>query len=244
MLDRQNSIPLHVQLEEIIKNKIDNQEWKESDKIPSENELSSMYGLSRMTVRSVITRLVIQGLLYRVSGKGTFVAKPKIMSRPLSQMGIREQLDQMGIESTTKLIQVQRIPASPRIQKELMLRDASEVYFVERVRYIKDEPLSIHISYIPVHFAPDLENRKLEEEQLCVILEKTYKMQTSRIVETLETSLATATQAELLSVKPGFTLLRLENTVYSPEGHPFEHTRVVFRGDKIKLKLEYFKDNY
>lgn len=244
MLDRENAIPLHVQLEDIIRNKIDNQEWKENDKIPSENELSNIYGLSRMTVRSVITRLAIQGFLYRVSGKGTYVAKPKITSRPLSQMGIRQQLDQMGIETTTKLIQIQRIPASPRIQKELMLREASEVYFVERVRYIKNEPLSIHISYIPVNFCPNLENMHLEDEQLCVILEKTYKLQIARIVETLETSMATATQAELLSVKPGFTLLRLENTAYSPEGHPFEHTRVAFRGDKIKLKLEYFKDNY
>jgi GntR family transcriptional regulator len=97
MLDRNSPLPLHAQLEEIIKAGIENEEWPFESVIPSENELSKMYGISRMTVRSVITRLVHEGLLYSVPGKGTFVSEPKIVSRPLSQMGIREQLSRWAI---------------------------------------------------------------------------------------------------------------------------------------------------
>jgi GntR family transcriptional regulator len=122
MLDRHSPTPLHLQLEEVVKNRIENDEWQPNTQIPSENELSKIYGLSRMTTRAVIMRLVFQGLLYRVAGKGTFVANPKITNKPLLQMGIQEQLDQMGIESETRLIEISQIAAAPvRIQKELNL---------------------------------------------------------------------------------------------------------------------------
>lgn len=239
MLDRHSPTPLHLQLEEVVKNRIENDEWQPNTQIPSENELSKIYGLSRMTTRAVIMRLVFQGLLYRVAGKGTFVANPKITNKPLLQMGIQEQLDQMGIESETRLIEISQIAAPVRIQKELNLSGDDLVYCIERLRTVRNEPLSIHISYIPVEFCPGLEKQKFEQEQLCDILEFDYRLRTARVVETLESSLATAREAKLLGVHAGFTLLRLENTVYTPEDIPFEHSRIVFRGDKIKIKLEF-----
>jgi GntR family transcriptional regulator len=72
-LDPKSSVPLHAQLEEIIRKNIAENIWPENERIPSENELSRQYGLSRMTVRSVILRLAQADLLYRVPGKGTFV---------------------------------------------------------------------------------------------------------------------------------------------------------------------------
>ncbi len=240
MLNRNSPIPLHQQLEDIIKAKIYNDEWKPDSQIPSENELSKTYGLSRMTARNVILRLVFEGLLYRVAGKGTFVAAPKITNKPLLQLGIQEQLDQMGIESETRLIDINKIKAPPRVQKELALAADSTVFNVERLRSIKGDPLSIHISYIPVELAAKLEQEKsFEEKQLCDILEENYQLSTSRVVETLETSQATAREAELLGVKPGFTLLRLESTEYDADDMPFVYNRVTFRGDKIKIKLEF-----
>ncbi|MGI6299421.1 MAG: GntR family transcriptional regulator [Saccharofermentanales bacterium] len=148
MLNRNSPTPLHQQLEEIIKAKIENDEWQPDAQIPSENELSKTYGLSRMTTRNVIMRLVFQGLLYRVAGKGTFVAEPKITNKLLLQMGIQEQLDQMGIESETRLIEIRKIEAPVRIQRELALPEGSQVFNIERLRLVKGDPLSIHISYV------------------------------------------------------------------------------------------------
>jgi len=239
MLDRHSPTPLHLQLEEVIKNRIENDEWQPNTQIPSENELSKIYGLSRMTTRAVIMRLVFQGLLYRVAGKGTFVADPKITNKPLLQMGIQEQLDQMGIESETRLLEIRQIAAPVRVQKELDLPAGAKAYAIERLRTIKGEPLSIHMSYIPAELCPGLEKQEFEREQLCDILETGYRLKTARVVETLESSLATAREAELLGVKPGFTLLRLENTVYTADDMPYEYSRIVFRGDKIKIKLEF-----
>ena len=69
MLEKNSPKPLYQQLKDILVDAIDSEKWKANEKIPSENELSSIYGLSRMTVRSVLTDLVKEGLLYRVQGK-------------------------------------------------------------------------------------------------------------------------------------------------------------------------------
>ena len=103
-LDKANAKPLHIQIEESILQKLESGEWAPGRLIPSENELSHIYGVSRTTVRNVITKLVQEGLLFRIPGKGTYVAEPKIVAHSLTYAGIREQLEQMGYEVSTRLI--------------------------------------------------------------------------------------------------------------------------------------------
>lgn len=239
MLERENPKPLYVQLQDIIREKIESEEWTPHHAIPSENELSKLYGVSRMTARAVVTQIVREGLLYRVPGKGTYVAEPKITTDSLSYKGIREQLECMGYQTVTKLIEVKKTRANERIAKTLELPVNAEVYVVERLRYIQDEPLSYHISYIPADCCENLEKKDFEEEQLCVILDKEYGFKRGKVVETLESILASDKSAKLLMIKNGYPLLLLENVISDTSGKPFEFTRVFFRGDKIKIKFEF-----
>ena len=239
ILQRSNPKPLYQQLEEIIRTKIANEEWKPGTAIPSENELSKIYGLSRMTVRSAITQFVKRGALYRVQGKGTFVSEPKIATQPLTYAGVREQLEKMGYEITTKLLRSEIITVDREVAVRLGLGEHSKVYAIERLRLIKNDPLSLHISYIPVKFAVGLEERNLESEQMCVILQKYYNLVRGRVYETLESSLPTVREAELLGISRGFPLLLLKDTIYTQNDVPFEYSKVLFRGDKIKLVFEF-----
>ena len=92
VLERDSAVPLYVQLEQILSSKITGGQWQPNQRIPSENELNRMYGLSRMTVRGVLTKMVNDGLLLRVPGKGTYVAPTKISAVSPAYRGIREQL--------------------------------------------------------------------------------------------------------------------------------------------------------
>ncbi len=239
MLDRQNGKPLYAQLHEIISDKIESEQWKPHTPIPSENELSKVYGISRMTARSVVTQFVRDGWLYRVPGKGTFVSEPKITTHSLSYMGIREQLEQMGYQISTTTISSKKIPCPEALAKKLALGVGTEIYVIKRVRFIKDEPLSLHTSYIPAALCQELEGKDLEGEQLCVILEKDYGLIKDKVVETLESTSAGETEAQLLRIRQGYPLLLLEDTIYSTSGAPFEYTKVLFRGDKIKIRFEF-----
>ena len=90
LLDKASAKPLYVQMEELFWGKLDSGEWSPGALIPSENELSHMYGISRTTVRNVITKLVQEEVLFRLPGKGTYVAVPQIVAQSLSYAGLRD----------------------------------------------------------------------------------------------------------------------------------------------------------
>ena len=245
MLEKNSPKPLYQQLKDILVDAIDSEKWKANEKIPSENELSSIYGLSRMTVRSVLTDLVKEGLLYRVQGKGTFVAEKIVTVSPTrlkdyaGQDGIREQLEKMGYEVETRIVECQEERSSETVAKKLNLLPGESVFKIKRVRYIKGDPISLHISYINARYKEKLTVEMLEKEQLCVLLSENYGIHKKKVSETLESVVASNEEAELLAVEKGHPLLLLRDVLYDEISRPYEYTKVVFRGDRIKIRLQY-----
>ena len=239
-LDRNSATPLYIQLKNIIRTKISSDEWSPDSPIPSENELCSIYGISRMTARSVITQLVAEGLLYRIPGKGTYVSESKIEITGLSYTGLRSQLEAQGKHVTTSLLTSEQEPAGAYIAKKLHIGADEKVYKIERVRYIDDTvPVCYYKTFIPAALCPGLEEKDLEGEQLCKILGADYALNRSKVIETLESYIADGPKAEVLNIPPGFPLLLLQDKIATNSNVVFEYTRVYFRGDKIKLRFEY-----
>ena len=239
ILDRNSAKPLYIQLEDILRSCIMNGEWEVNHPIPSEFELSKMYGLSRMTVRSVLTKLVNEGLLYRVQGKGTYVAEPKITTKSLAYMGIREQLELMGYQTSTELINFELTAVDVNTADKLGETVGAPVYFIERVRSVNNAPISIHRSYIPQRLCPNFTPENLESEQLCVILDKKYGLKSANVSETLSSLVAMEREADLLLIEPRSPLLILEDIIKNAEGIVFEYSKVLYRGDKITLHFEF-----
>jgi len=241
MLDRNNAKPLWEQLEIILREQIDGGTFNPGDMIGSENELSKEYSISRMTVRSVLMRLVQEGLLYRVPGKGTFIAEPKIPTHPLAHKGIRGQLEEKGLEITTNVIENKVIMPSERVAKKLRMEPDSAVYFIERIRFIKGKPLSIHRTYLKRLVNPLITDERLADEQLCNILRDDYFMMPTTTKETLELVFANEDQAHKLNMKVSQPLLYLQEKRYVND-MIFEYSEVFFRGDQIVITLEYQND--
>ncbi len=236
---RENPKPLYVQLEELIRNKIEEGEWKAQTAIPSESELNRMFGVSRMTIRSACSQLVQEGLLYRVPGKGTFVSDAKIETESLAYMGFREQLERMGYEISTQVLGIQTVEARGKISRRLACPEGAPIVEIRRLRFVKGEPISLHYSYIPEGLCSGIREDLLEKEQLCVLLEHQRGLKPTRVVETLESATATEKESPIFGVNPGYSLLILEDVLYDQLDHPYEYSKVVFRGDKIKLRYEY-----
>ena len=239
MLDRTSAKPLYAQMEELIRTNLETGLWAPGSAIASENELSREYGISRMTVRNVITKLVQEELLFRIPGKGTFVAEPKIVAKSLSYAGIREQLEQLGYEVSTKLLGVSRKKGTKEMCSRFDLAPGSFFYVVRRLRNVKGKPFSIHTSYIPVTLCPGLDKLDLVSEQLCKILSQEYNLNRSRTQETLESIAATKEEAALLNIDEGHPLVLLRDNIMDENNRTFEYASVVFRGEKIKLRLEF-----
>jgi GntR family transcriptional regulator len=240
-INKNDPTPLYKQLKDILVHAIEDGELKPHTAIPSESELDRMFGVSRMTVRTACSQLVQEGLLYRVPGKGTFVSDNKIETESLAYVGFREQLERMGYETTTKVLSMRKIEPNSKIANKLKLGNRRYVLEIERLRYLKDLPISLHYSYIPLEYADRISEEELKHEQLCVLLDRNHNLQSQRVIETLESSTANAKEAELFNIKEGYPLLILEDLLFNQIDVPYEYSKVVFRGDKIKLHYEYKK---
>lgn len=238
MLDRNSPKPLWEQLDEILRKNIATHLWEPGDAIPSENELCRVYGMSRMTARSTITRLVQEGLLYRVPGKGTFVAEQKFTATPLAFAGIREQLGKKGIQTTTEVIKNALEVPPEKIQAKLNLQPDEKVYIIERIRRLKGKFLSFHRSYLRCCQSDVIPEERLKSDQLCNILEHDYQIVPDRIVETLEMVGVKERYLKLFDMQLNEPLLHLNDTNYM-NGEIVELSEVFFKGDKIKITFDY-----
>lgn len=239
VLERDSTVPLYQQLDEIIRGRISSGEWAPSQRIPSENELNRIYGLSRMTVRGVLNKLTADGLLIRVPGKGTYVAPDKIIAVSPAYRGIREQLEVLGYDITTRLISLEHVPAPQPVRERLHLPADEEVFALVRLRSVDGEALSVHRSFVPARLAPTLDELDVVGEQLCVVLEDRFALAMNNVDETLEAVAASRTDSDLLGVSHGAPVLQLTDVITDPDGVAFEYSTIVFRGDRMRLRFDY-----
>lgn len=68
------ALPLYKKIQEDIKLQITSGQLREGDRIPSESELTQRYFVSSITAKNALNGLVDEGIIYRVKGKGSFVA--------------------------------------------------------------------------------------------------------------------------------------------------------------------------
>ncbi len=242
-LDRNNPKPLYRQLRDVIDEKINSGEWKPGERIPSENELSREYGLSRMTTRSVLQDLVKEERLYRVQGKGTFVSEQKIEAHSLRYIGIREQLEKLGYAVETKTLFCGLVSSDRNVAKHLDVEEGTPVFMIRRVRFIQGKPISIHVSYILEQYSRGLTPELLEREQLCVLMNQHFGLRREWVSETLESVAADREEAKLLDVESGQPLLMLKDELFCEDGRAYEYTKVIFRGDKVKLRMSFGKSS-
>jgi GntR family transcriptional regulator len=210
--------------------------------ISSENELAAEYNISRMTARTAITHLVGAGLLYRIHGKGTFVAAPKNIPRTPSYTCIRNQLELHGTEIQTNILTLEERPATQGIANHLNITADSPVYYMESIRIADNEPIYISHSYFSPTICPGLLEKGLGTIKTCDVLKNNYHIVSHHIHETLMSSIASFEESEHLQIIPGHPLLLLTETYYTETNVPYEYSQLSFRGDKIHLSFDFYSD--
>jgi GntR family transcriptional regulator len=75
-IDRQSSTPYYQQLFNALEQRIASGVIARGQRLPSENELCTEFGLSRATVRQALQLLESRGLVTRVTNRGVFASEP------------------------------------------------------------------------------------------------------------------------------------------------------------------------
>jgi len=229
-----SSVPKYSQLREILLDLIDS-ELGYDQVIPSERELVERHGMSRMTVRQAINNLVAEGRLYRVPGRGTFVARPKI-EMPLRLASFTEDMRARGLRAGAVDVERRIVPASGHLVRALALSQGDPVHVIVRMRTADSVPIALERSHIPVQVAPGLENVPLTDRSLYEVLRENWGVILDHGEETIEAGIVEPADAALLGLKSGAAVLCLQRRSFAG-GRPAELKISVYRGDRYQLHV-------
>lgn len=222
-IDKSSPTLLHIQLADLLREKIYSREWRPRRKIPSEHELMSCFSLSRGTVRHAIRTLVNEGLLTQEHGRGTFVAEPGISHpagvRPLS---FAESLRSQGKDFITHVIDKQVVPASPTVARELELDPGDNVLFVRRIRTVDGEPVICQEGWFSLPECPGLDEVDFTVESAFEAVERCSgrKIVYAHILYTA--LIAGKEYGAYLGCDESLPVLMLEQTIRLADGRPIE----------------------
>jgi len=237
-IDRGSPLPIYYQLKEALKQQIESGALKPHDRMPSERELEEAYHISRMTARRALAELEAEGYIYRVQGKGSFVAEPKVRQGLLWLTSFTEDTRGRGMRAGAKVLRAE-VVKDERVARRLGLDPAEEFVMLQRLRLADGKPMALETSYLRRHFCPGLEKYDFTDRSLYRTLQEEYGLRLGRAEQTVEAKVADEFEAELLGVKPGTPMLSMERITYLDDGQtPIEFVRSVYRGDRYKLYVE------
>ena len=228
---------MYAQIEDYLKQRILEGDFPVHAAIPSERELTEMFGVSRMTVRQSVTNLVNEGLLYREKGRGTFIASPKVAHALSGLTSFTEDMILRGLKPSNRLVSFEKVHPPVAIAEDLALRDGEEVFVANRIRYADGEPMAVERTFVPVKLFPEL-NREILNDSLYSFVEEKKGLKISHATQFIEAALAKEEDAQLLQIEVPSSIVIIKQKSYLTDNTPFEVVESIYRADRYNFMSE------
>jgi len=207
--------------------------------IPSERELMTTFHVSRSTVRKAIDSLVADGLLSRIHGKGTFVARPRLESQ-LHLMSFSQEMRRRGLTPSTVLLGVEPEVPPTEVATALGLDRDAPAWRLDRVRLADGQPIALENGWYPYAALPGLDRRDLSGS-LYEIFKQDYGLGIDAAEQTLWGESADGATARRLAA-PVHTPLLVFRRISAAAGTPLEYVVSRYRGDRYQLHMSLGRD--
>jgi len=231
----QQSKPLYQVVSDSILHKIESDELKPNDRLPSESELCSMYSVGRNTVRRALSELVNDGVLKTVPGLGTFVQDIRLAKTTEYLFGLTQEMQLHRKEVTSRVIEAKLISADPYLTRRLQVQLGAEVVFLYRVREMDGEPAAIERSYLPHALCPGILKYDFSKQSLYETLCTVYNRKPHHAEQVIEASLATSEVARLLNLTPPAVVLVFHRETRLATGEVIEYVDSELRADRFRF---------
>ena len=201
--DRRRPEPLWHQVEQSIRAAIDSGTWKSGARIPGEDQLTDLLGVSRITVRHALANLEAAGILRREHGRGTFVRSARLVAGTRALTSFSEEMAVLGLDVATRLLDVRRIrrqrTASPRRWRSTR---ATRSCGCERLRFGGGQPIGVQTAHLRGDRVDGLTAADLGDGSLYSLLRERYGIHPALAEEVYRVAGAGRRDAELLGIAP------------------------------------------
>jgi GntR family transcriptional regulator len=183
--------------------------------------------------------LVSNGLLYRVKGKGTFVAPRKLEEKFIQRSdGFYREMTSRGLSVTSSVLAQETVVPPPHVRHHLQLKEEDRTIKIDRLRSVEGQVLVFVQTYIPYDLCPDLLGADLVAGSLYAYLRERCGLSVASGRRTVEAVLAHPPISTLLEVHKGAPLLKIESVSYLADGRPLEYYEAWHRADRSKFEIE------
>lgn len=128
---------------------------KPNDRVPSENELVTALGVSRMTVNRALRELADEGFVVRLAGVGTFVADSRPHSHVMKVRNIADEIQARGHVHSAKVVTLEEVAADQRLVERLEVRPGDRLFHSVILHLESGQPIQVEDRYVCPRLAPD-----------------------------------------------------------------------------------------
>jgi GntR family transcriptional regulator len=228
-------ISLYYQLKEKLLKKIQTEEWKPGQKIPSESELCAAYGLSRITVRKAIEELVRSGHLERFQGRGTFITSTSFEQKLSKFYSFSEELKKWGKKEQADILSFEVVTPDEETREKLGM-EGGRAFRLERLRSVDGTAYTVETSYIPHEVCPKISREDIDKNGLYKSM-RNSGVYPQRIIEKFRATAIQKSEAKKMGLKASSPAIHLERTTYD-KSRIIEYCVSIVRGDFFTYTVE------
>lgn len=206
------------------------------DPLPSERELREQFGVSRSTVRQALAELVDRGRIYRVHGRGTFVALP-IVRKDMNLSSFSEDMAARGLVASSTIIKVENERADATVAQALGLSPGEPVVRIKRVRLANGEPMCLEEVHMSKLIVGDSASGLGERDSLFQTLRDRLGVRIVKADQELKATVLSNSEARLLDVPAFSPALLISRVTYDDRGRRIEFARSLYRGDRYSIEV-------
>jgi GntR family transcriptional regulator len=235
-LSREDAVSLHEQIRRSILADIWRGLYNPGDLLPSEKELSTRFGVNRLTVRQAVHALANQGHVRPLKGRGYQVRSNVLSADALTVISLSRYLQEVGLETETKLLDTSVVPAVPEVADALGIHPGSQVIQITRVRLVLNSPIVVEEAFYDAEKFEHLLDVDLSHKSLIDTLFREFDLRIGRVAAELKAGLA-GQRGEALGLTPESPVLIASIVMYDLDDSPVELGIAYYHSDRARMTV-------
>lgn len=228
--------PMYRQIADALREKISAGELKPGDALPTESSLQEAFNVSRVTVRQALKLLTEEQIVESIQGSGTYVKEERVNYDIYQLTGFYEKLADRNVDTHSEVSIFEVLKADAKLAEKLNLSHDDKVWHVKRVRFIKQKPVNLEETWMPLALFPDLTWEVMENSKYHYV-EQIKKLVIDRSEQELVPIMPSEEAIAALSLDPTRPILEKVSRGFLKDGRVFEYSRNVFNTDDYKFTL-------
>jgi len=235
-INHKSKVPLHFQVEELLRKMVESPAFKNGAFFPKEVELANRLGVSRNTVRQATNKLQNEGLIVRKKGVGTKKAGKKHLATGLDHWySFTQEMKEKGIEVMNLELKAEWVLAEKKVTDFFNIPRNRKVLKLSKLKGTEGDSIVFFESYF--HPRIGVNDKDDFDIPLYTMLEQKYGVIVVRSSENISARLAGDIGKKLKIAASAPVLLR-ERFVYDAGDRPIEYNVGYYRSDKFIYSID------